>query len=466
MTDQLRPCLIPGNSDIAGVGVRASVYTQACLAVLNLAYLMHILTYDSEKEETGPSDAVEPQATPLMASAPASSSASNIHILRASTPPSHSSSSPPLPTSDASELDADNPLPAFLETQASYISLSKSLERSLFMVGFAIILSSVIELKTSSVGLTPYHTLIVLNMSLINNWAGFCLLMLRGGFRTSGKKGWKEQLFVTKESLRSSFWCLLHSTAVCGLGIYFWARPGAFLKYVEDADGPCQPQTYYYVLTSIPISHPSLRIASLVFYGISIIPVWGLYFQALIPGFALLFAMFAALLALFAGMIVAIIFGAIWFALIKPVFGFLLRPIIDTSFVEDLVDKLYPTWEATRDGTKRLFTRTRQGLKSFIVGPTSALPLTSLAGIFFAIPIIYTIISTEQIIRINADFVDQASETEWTYGQTLALFSALVAVGMYGGEWGKTLREGMRERRARVERGTGQEKAAEGGSLP
>ena len=54
---------------------------------------------------------------------------------------------------------------------------------------------------------------------------------------------------------------------------------------------------------------------------------------------------------------------------------------------------------------------------------------------------------------------------EWTYGQTLA-FSALVAVGMYVGEWGKTLREGMEERRARVEGEKEQEKAAEGGSLP
>ena len=147
-------------------------------------------------------------------------------------------------------------------------------------------------------------------------------------------------------------------------------------------------------------------------------------------------AIFIGLLALFAGMIVAIIFDAIWFALIMPVFGFLLRPIVHTSFVEDLVDKLYPTWEAIRDGTKRLFTRTRRGIKSFIVGPTSYLPMTSLLGVFFAIPIIYTIISTEQIIRINANFVDQASEAEWTYGQTLALVNGSVAVGVYGGERG------------------------------
>ena len=86
---------------------------------------------------------------------------------------------PPPIRNSPSEPDAGHPLPAFLKTQASYISLSKSLGRSLFMVGFAITLSSVIEFITSSVGLTPYHTFIVLNMSLINNWGGFCLLVPR-----------------------------------------------------------------------------------------------------------------------------------------------------------------------------------------------------------------------------------------------------------------------------------------------
>ena len=106
MTDQLPLCQIPGNSDIAGVGVRASVYTQACLAVLNVAYLFHLIAYYREER---PSDVVELQASPV----PGSPSVGNILTLRASTSPSQLLSSPSLSTPNTSDLDNGTPLPPF-----------------------------------------------------------------------------------------------------------------------------------------------------------------------------------------------------------------------------------------------------------------------------------------------------------------------------------------------------------------
>jgi hypothetical protein len=329
----------------------------------------------------------------------------------------------------------------FAKSQALYISIAKSLERSIFMIGFAIIISAIIEQKTSSgVGLTPYHTLIILNVSMINNWAGFYLQSTRGGFRTrwvDGKTSWRYHFIITKDSLRSSLWCLAHSTIFNALALYFWISPTSFLNYAKDVDPPCEPVTYFWLFTAIPISHPSLRIGSIIFYSISIIPIYGLYFQSII----LLTVGFGMLLAVLAIFTLLGVTYAVWL-LIAPVIQWLLRilttamqPAAHSFSKVRLVVSLFlhkPYLLVTR-----MFTATQQFFT--VRYPFKVLILTFLAVILLGSPIVYTIISTEEIIRINAPNVDQAPEKAWTYGQTLALLSALIAFGIYVGDWRKTL---------------------------
>jgi hypothetical protein len=61
----------------------------------------------------------------------------------------------------------------------------RSLERSLFVTGWALVISALIAVcadrSDGKKGLTDYHALVVLNLSFINYWAGVDLLRRRTG---------------------------------------------------------------------------------------------------------------------------------------------------------------------------------------------------------------------------------------------------------------------------------------------
>ncbi|KAG5636271.1 hypothetical protein H0H81_008557 [Sphagnurus paluster] len=83
----------------------------------------------------------------------------------------HSAQSPresPRPTrvslvKDFTEREKETAIQSVITEYADYLDLAKSLERGVLMVGFAVILSAILEIKSS--GLSAYHALVVLNIS-------------------------------------------------------------------------------------------------------------------------------------------------------------------------------------------------------------------------------------------------------------------------------------------------------------
>ncbi|KAF9256196.1 hypothetical protein L218DRAFT_237223 [Marasmius fiardii PR-910] len=412
-------CLIPGNPDIAGIGVRAAVYIQACLAALNTAFMMTTVGYGEDDQQEEASQGVKPDTIAIVA--------------RPQSPEQH-------------------PFPNFLRNRTLYIGVVKNLERSIFMVGFAVIISAIIELRTGDDGLTPYHALIVLNISLINNWAGLLILMGRGGFRMSGRRGWKGMLVITKASILDSFWCITHSTLFCAFGLYFWATQSAFLKYFREESDSCQPLTYYWVFGPIVYTNRALRTASLVFYSISVVPIIGLYFQAFIPSIILIAFIIVVAVLPVAG-IIGVILATIFYCIVQPLFNLLIRPIFRIPPIKRLLDRVSPTFVRRWGHLKGLSRSFSSFTTSLALGPAYAPFAVFFAALAPISPVIYTIISTELVVKLNTV---SDEENRWTYGQTLALFSALVACVLYVYEWWQTLKEERRmwlERKADAEAG-------------
>ena len=428
-----------------GIGVRASVYAQACLAAINVIYLVHTRVFTDVPQAAASADV---EMAPLGSDPPLEQGAStgtSSAVLPQSIPITRSPTPPPHPS---------HPSQNFLLENAEYLNMAKSLERSLFMVGFAVIISAILQTK-STTGLTPYHALIVLNISQINSWAGFLLLISRGGIRNTGI-GWMGDVLVTKRSLVDAMPCIVHGTVMSAFGLYFWSDTQAFLRYVDEP-GSCRPLTMFWLFSGVAVSNNSLRIASLVFYAINIIPMIGIYLQGVFVVLALIVYVIAVTLLILVSCVVAMIF-AILFALInvlvlKPI-AFALKPVFRVPFVRDLVPTLSkgfrPVAQALRQGSRFVNTSLHQ-VADLLVGPSYSTLFTFTTGFSFVAPLLFTVISTEFIIRANASNVDQSSEYRWTYGQTLALFSALIAAGMYASETLKL----MRASRARKKNTTG-----------
>ncbi|KAG5652505.1 hypothetical protein H0H81_004776 [Sphagnurus paluster] len=439
-------CQIPGNSDIAGIGVRASVYVQACLAGFNLLYLVHTRVYNDVRRE----DEIEMVSPSLGNSARASTSACNISSAnQASTrlisrPPSQKSHATNISATPA-DLEAAreaSSFKAFIHSNSEFIGLAKGLERSLFMIGFAVILSAIIQARSAS-GLTAYHALIVLNISQINNWAGFVLLVFRGGFRPLEGGGWAGNLLVTKDSLVSSIPCSVHAVVMSGLGMYFWANLTPFLGYASAAPvQPCRAVTYYWVFgRGIEISEKGLRNGSIVFYAVSAIPILGLYllgaFMVLaILGFLVAFTILVLVLGV-AFMIVSMI--------AYPIFTLIIRPFFRLHFIQLLMTLLSRPFSSVAQRIHTIQRSVQSYTTALLVGPIYSQLFTFPIGLSICAPLIYTIVSTELTIRINSPNVEPGAENAWTYGQTLALFSAIVAIALYVLELVKMARKWKRK---------------------
>ncbi|KAG5645167.1 hypothetical protein DXG03_006791 [Asterophora parasitica] len=351
-------------------------------------------------------------------------------------------SSPQPPTTEA-EAEAAS-FQAFVHANREYINLSKGLERALFMIGFAVILSAIIEAK-SPVGLTPYHALVVLNISQINNWAGFLLLLMRGGFRPSEQGGWSTHFLVTRDSLVSSIPGMVHALMMSGLGLYFWSNLGAFLQYAKTAEQPCQPMTYYWLFGAVDVSSKALQIASLVFYGIGSIPIFSLYFLGAILAVTMLAFMVAFTALVFVICLATFVFMMLYYILVYPIVTLVLRPLFRMGFLQDILASISGILAFIDRGLRSIRRTLRSYTTALLVGPSYSQLFTFPVAIVVCGPLIYTIISTELTIHINSPNVEPGAENKWTYGQTLALFSTLVSIVLYGHELGKMMRKRRKE---------------------
>ncbi|KAJ8075304.1 hypothetical protein PM082_019640 [Marasmius tenuissimus] len=396
MTDTI--CSIPSNPDIAGIGVRASVYAQACLALF-----ISILTEYKFFRSLGPFK------------------------------------------------KAEKPPPRSGPIKSSYIRIIQNLEQSIFMVGLATIISAIIESVTSD-GLTPYHSLIVLNMSFINTEVGWLLVW------------WRFYIIEDKFlSYKKWFWPLLHSALFGAFGIYFWARQSASVDNDMDPNtgDRCQPLTLFWVFRPVSTTNFTLKIISLIFYALTTIPVVGIAFHSLITSIAalatclVLFCVFEIWIVVsVVVMVVAMVAAVVITMIIAGVIGFFYRIIfIPARYIMLCVVDRIPWLRESLDYISTSFSGVHQPLSirwphwaasasCAQVGCEQVLVvfLSFFISIFLATPIVYTIMSTEYIVRSNSPNVTER-ENDWTYGQTLALLMALMAIFQNLQEWWHVLKE-------------------------
>ncbi|GAV99975.1 hypothetical protein LENED_001461 [Lentinula edodes] len=188
-------CIITENPDIAGIGVRLSIYLPAILVTLNSGFVTGKVFVDFLTGKFSEYVPPAPLKSPLAGDHHNSASGSNIelddlgaadHLQRPSSPVrSTRSSVSSIPSWDSNNSDRRNlrGYLAYISDHPHYFESAKSLERSLFLIGSAIIVGAFLDARgvTSNIGLPPYHALLVLNLSLLNNLAGSSFLFFRIG---------------------------------------------------------------------------------------------------------------------------------------------------------------------------------------------------------------------------------------------------------------------------------------------
>jgi len=150
--------------------------------------------------------------------------------------------------------------------------------------------------------------------------------------------------------------------------------------------------------------------------------------------------------------IVIMILAILYYVLIYPIISFILRPLFNTTIVQGMVASLSGPFTFVAEGLRTVRLSLHSHTTALLVGPSYSQVFSFPAGLFFCTPLIYTIVSTELTIRINSANVEPKAESRWTYGQTLALFSALVSLALYMHEQGKLVRK-WRKRLLKKKRG-------------
>ncbi|KAJ4493183.1 hypothetical protein C8R41DRAFT_919647 [Lentinula lateritia] len=473
-------CIITENPDIAGIGVRLSIYIPAILVTLNSGFVTGQVFVDIF---TGKLSEYIPPAPPKPSLGDANSvSGSDIeladleaagHADRSSSPARTTSSSIPSWTSDNSALRTFRGYLSYISDHPHYFESAKSLERSLFLIGSAIIVSAFLDARgvTSTIGLPPYHALLVLNLSLLNNLAGSSFLPFRIGAIFATIEVDDEDDEHTKGIMSKTIWWsikffdvfglgLLQTGVIIAFGIWFWVSTmfyHSFSGYSMTVDAllssplynstvavsssgsldpsQCVSKTFYWAFIGSPIeSTLSLQVISFIFYvGTASVPFLGI-FVTVVPTIILFRTV--------------PIFLGLSFSSVIYSFGIIL-PRITPRLIYILLPKLFhlPITLSYPHPTQPLF-------------PTRLSPSAiSTKLIFFAMMItnqctvVFLIISTEKTISMNSASqkgMVVINGAQWTYGQTLALMSAVIGVLMYAAEVVGHWREAWIERRKRM----------------
>ncbi|KAG5635035.1 hypothetical protein H0H81_012631 [Sphagnurus paluster] len=417
-------CIVPGNPDIAGIGVRAATYVQACLASFNLLYICKrvLSTINSDKSPVEPAADVEKEPSPPLGSA-IDDHTKDCNEAKVNPDDAATGSIPTLPQDAEAMSTSSMEVNKVVEENSDFFAMERALERSILMIGFAIILSAILAAR-SSTGLSAYHAVVVLNVSQINNWSGYLLLHLSQRLRASRITGpaLTRRFYLTKDTFKASIPCIMHSMVMAGFGLYFWSDVNRFLR--STVEEPCQPATYFWVFVPVHVSNRTLRIISLVYYSISIVPMLDLYLLTFIIWFNFILIGSISLVLVTLLLLVFIpIFGGLYFALIHPLLKFVIDPI-SIRKARSRKEEIPPILPSQRFRAKLMSI-----YKYFDKHDWVPLIMVPVVVVVHA-PLVYSIISTELTIHINKNHVT-ASENDWTYGQTLALFSALVAIYLY-----------------------------------
>ncbi|KAJ3776225.1 hypothetical protein FB446DRAFT_721940 [Lentinula raphanica] len=473
-------CQITENPDIAGIGVRLSIYIPAVLVTINSGYVAAKISVDVLTGKL--SEYFDSASLRSLSDGSSAPSGSDIQLNDLEAAEQQETPSPHGPgsinassTAGFSESWFSDNGEYLMEKQArgylSYLSdhphyfeSSRALERSLFLIGSAIIVSAF--LNASNFSLPPYHALLVLNLSLLNNLAGSILLPIR--IIAVCAEIWfgdrKENVLMP-----SSLWYLATLVDVFGLavvqtlviiafGTWFWVSATfnhTFSGYSMTVDklissatynstlsaspgGPMDPsqcvsRTLYWAFINVPVeSSLPLQIISLMFYiGTAVFPILGPFIYVT-PTIVILRSIPLLL--------------AMGFSCAIYLFGILL-PRLTARLIYTLLPKIYHLAITLPHIRKPLFT--------LMLSPKAL----STRLIFFTIVItnlttvLYLIISTEKVISINSASRGGSvviSGPQWTYGQTLALLTAVIGVLTYVAELIGEWREVTLERRKRL----------------
>ncbi|KAJ3787379.1 hypothetical protein GGU10DRAFT_348896 [Lentinula aff. detonsa] len=484
-------CTITENPDIAGIGVRVSIYLPAILVTLNSGYVTAKVFVDVITG--GFEEYVPPPRVSVTTRKSESGDGEGIEMVDLERPtPPHRSPSPvesttrrpsiaPSWNSDTSDRRMLRGYLTYLSDHPHYFESAKALERSLFLIGSAIIVSAFLDARfvTSSIGLSPYHALLVLNLSLLNNFAGSSFFVFRIGsiFAIVELDNPDEDEDKDKPRgisiMSKTIWWIVQFFDVFGLstlqtvviivfGIWFWVSTTFYHSFsgysmsvgkllssatfnatvAAEAGGSSNPlqcvsETFYWAFLAVRIeSTLSIQIISFVFYiGTALVPFLG-PLVTVIPTIILFKSV-----PIFLGLVFS---GLIYF------FGIII-PRLSTRLIYDFLPKLYhlPNLTLPYPHPTQPFFPTRLSPSAtstkLIFG---AMMITNLSTVVFLI------ISTEKVIFINSALRNGGtvvlSGGQWTYGQTLALLSAAIGVLMYGAEVVGHWREARVERRKRM----------------
>ncbi|KAF9259592.1 hypothetical protein L218DRAFT_1079784 [Marasmius fiardii PR-910] len=277
-------------------------------------------------------------------------------------------------------------------------NLANKLENSLYVVGLSVIVLAIIQ--QSFAGLSPYHTLIIMNISLTLSSAGLLIGMARpDGDATTFKDNSTQQrekfsnnikVFV-RDLRRNALHVLLSA-----FGLYFWVTQGTLISGCPF----CTTPTYYWFLGfKLPISFPLLRVYSLVFYPLFISPSYAL-----------------------ATIILVMVAPITTLTLVASIIALVGRVIL-----QSLVHR-FPSTQRAIGRFSPPFIWLRECCRSLsrhLSSPAASAYASFIACVFF---ILYMIVSTEMTIKMN-EFSEEGNV--WSFGQMSVLLSVILTIVPY-----------------------------------
>ncbi|KAF9069994.1 hypothetical protein BDP27DRAFT_1447289 [Rhodocollybia butyracea] len=455
MSSSNSTCTIIENPDIAGVGVRFSMYLPALLASLNSGYItakifvkmfnavLPEMVTDVFGEDQLESKSIASEAHSSRRSARSSSAS----IISGDSAGSRSNSGKNAQTEeDEEQLEKYLKYLEYLEDNPHYFESAKALERSLFLVGSAIVASAILDgaFITSDTGLSPYHALIVLNLTLLNNMAGAGFALFRMGavvakMETRDRKQEQSKLVSWTIQFFDVFGLgFIQMVMILGFGLWFWISATflhTFSGYMmtdggSNQESECVTKTLYWVFHQIRVEASlSIKIISLIFYlGTPLVPLLGPA-NLIVPSLIII-----RMIPLAAGTLVSTtiyLFGVAFPRIAMHMYHRRTHRFTTTSAGEhDAILAFFPTLEPSTTSYRLI-------MLVFVVANST--------------PIFFLVISTEKTISMNSQAGTVVSNgSSWTYGQTLASFTAVIGVLMYGAEVVGNWRRVIKKRREEV----------------
>lgn len=314
--------------------------------------------------------------------------------------PSSSSLRPSLPGSAGSSSSVSRDRSSRPESSGfdeKFIGMTMQLERSIFLVGFAVIVSAIVEARSSH-SLPQYHAIVILNISQVNHWGGFMLLFIRT--EAAPKKHGRRRLL--KQVLISAFkptalLSITHSVLMSAFGLWFWLSTRGYSRqfngYTDHPFVTCRPETTFWVfgIGATPSSSQALRWISVAYYALNLIPGLGLCIQLYIAAMAIFFVR----ILLLVGSLVA-------------------------SYVSIFLHNAVSFFTNCSRIHSHEFSQHFPEATHMLIEDLALIA-----------PLLYTIITTEQTIRKNSPYLIGQSENVFTYGQISALFAAGATVLLF-----------------------------------